>query len=444
MDNSDWSIERWRIALVLFLAFLGGILSGYWLISLVFALVGYIGWLLYKLSQLHTWLIKGAKPSLLPDSNGIWERITQQVQLTHKKSNRRKERMANLLKRLQGIITGLPYATVVLNENNEIDWANSLSNDYLNIDIKTDRGQRIDNLIRLPEVHKLLENNLNNNSDKDPNKEIEVSFATGNYGLERQVAIQIIPVEDGLKLLIARDISERINIHRMRKNFIANASHELRTPLTVIAGYLEIMQEDDNFPENLQPAILSASGQSIRMQRIIEDLLTLSRLENSELNDNSNSIINVPSVLERVYADETSLISNDTHIIKKDIDEKLKIKGSDAEIISVCSNLVHNAIRHTQDGTKITIQWQLNQYNEACLKIKDNGQGIPAEHIAHLTERFYRVDKGRSRDKGGTGLGLAIVQHIVQRHGGKLTINSVVGKGSEFIVCFPESRVVTD
>jgi len=440
MDNSDWNIERWRIALVLFLAFLGGILTGYWLISLVFALMGYIGWLLYKLSQLHIWLIKGAKPSLLPDSNGLWERITQQIQLTHKKSNRRKERMANLLKRLQGIITGLPYATVVLNENNEIDWANSLSNDYLNINIKTDRGQRIDNLIRLPEVHKILESNSSNNSTK----EIEVSFSTGDYGLERQVAIQVIPVEDGLKLLIARDISERINIHRMRKNFIANASHELRTPLTVIAGYLEIMQEDDDFPENLQPAIQSASDQSIRMQRIIEDLLMLSRLENSELNDNSNSIINVPSVLERVYADETSLIENNSHIIEKDIDENLKLKGSDAEIISVCSNLVHNAVRHTQDGTKVTIQWQLNQDKEACLKIKDNGQGIPAEHIVHLTERFYRVDKGRSRDKGGTGLGLAIVQHILQRHGGNLVINSVEGKGSEFIVCFPESRVVND
>ncbi|MEH6454922.1 MAG: phosphate regulon sensor histidine kinase PhoR [Cocleimonas sp.] len=436
MNNDDWSIERWRIVLVLFLAFLGGILTGFWLISLVFALLGYIGWLLYKLSQLHTWLIKGAKPSLLPDSNGLWERITQQIQLTHKKSDRRKERMANVLKRLQGIITGLPYATVVLNENNEIDWANAHSNEYLHIDIKKDRGQRIDNLIRLPEVHKLLENNST--------KEIEVSFSTGDYGLERQVAIQVIPVEDGLKLLIARDISERINIHRMRKNFIANASHELRTPLTVIAGYLEIMQEDDSFPENLQPAILSASDQSIRMQRIIEDLLTLSRLENSDLNDNSNNIINVPSVLERVYADETSLIENDTHVIEKDIDENLKLKGSDAEIISVCSNLVHNAVRHTQDDTKITIQWQLNQDNEACLKITDNGQGIPAEHIVHLTERFYRVDKGRSRDKGGTGLGLAIVQHIVQRHGGKLVINSMVGKGSEFIACFPSSRVVTN
>lgn len=442
MDKSDWSIERWRIALLLFIAFLGGMLTGYWLISLVFALLGYIGWLLYKLRQLHNWLIKGAKPSLLPDSNGLWERITQQVQVTHKKSDRRKKRMANLLKRQQGIITGLPYATVVLNKNNEIDWANSLSYDYLNIDIKKDRGQRIDNLIRLPEVHEILKNS--SSSDPNSNTEIEVSMPTGDYGLEKQIAIQIIPVEDGLKLLVARDISERINIYRMRKNFIANASHELRTPLTVIAGYLEIMQDDDSLPDHLKPAVKSASDQSIRMQRIIEDLLTLSRLENSELNDNSSSIINMPSVLERVSADEASMITDDTHIIKTQIDQNLKLKGSDAEIISICSNLIHNAVRHTQDGTKITILWFINKQNEACLTIKDDGQGIPAEHIAHLTERFYRIDKGRSRDKGGTGLGLAIVQHIVQRHGGQLIINSEVGKGSEFIVSFPQSRTITD
>ena len=436
MNNDDWKIERWRLMLVAFIAIIGGALSGHWLISLVFALVGYIGWSLYKLNQLHTWLNKGAKPSLLPDSNGLWERITQQVQVTHKKSDRRKERMANLLKLQQGIITGLPYATVVLNENNEIDWANELSKDYLHIDIKKDRGQRIDNLIRLPEVHKILENNSSS--------EIEVSLAASDYGLEKQIAIQIISVEKGLKLLIARDISERINIHRMRKNFIANASHELRTPLTVIAGYLEIMQGDENFPENLKLAVNSASDQSIRMQRIIEDLLTLSRLENSELNDNSHNIINVPSVLERICADETSLITNDTHVISNDIDKNLKLKGSDAEIISVCSNLVHNAVRHTQDGTHVSVKWELTQDKEARLSIIDNGQGIPAEHLAHLTERFYRVDKGRSRDKGGTGLGLAIVQHIVQRHGGQLIINSNVGLGSEFIVTFPEHRVVVD
>ena len=436
MDNSDWGIERWRIMLVLFVAFLGGIVTGYWLISLIVSLVGYIGWLLYKLQQLHTWLIKGAKPSLLPDSNGMWERITQQIQLIRKKSNRRKDRMANLLKRLQGIITGLPYATVVLNQNNEIDWANSLSNDYLNIDIKKDRGQRIDNLIRLPKVHKILE--------KNSSKEIEVSFQTGDYGLERQVALQVIPVQGDLKLLIARDISERNKINRMRKNFIANASHELRTPLTVIAGYLEIMQDDKNLPENLQAAVLAAADQSIRMQRIIEDLLTLSRLENSELNDNSSSIIDVPSVLERICDDETTLIADDTQIIEKEIDETLKIKGSDAEIISVCSNLIHNSIRHTQDGTKVKVIWKKTTEGEGYLSIIDDGQGIPAEHLIHLTERFYRVDKGRSRDKGGTGLGLAIVQHIIQRHGGQFDIKSEVGKGSVFSVFFPASRVVID
>ena len=436
MDNSDWSIERWRIVLVLFLAFLGGLLTGYWLISLIISLAGYIGWLLYKLKQLHTWLMKGAKPSLLPDSNGIWERITQQIQLIHKKSNRRKDRMASLLKRLQGIITGLPYATVVLNGNNKIDWANGISNEYLNIDIKKDRGQRIDNLIRLPEVHKILE--------KNSKKEIEVSFSTGDYGLERQVAIQVIPVQGDLKLLVARDISERANIHRMRKNFIANASHELRTPLTVIAGYLEIMQEDDKLPESLQPAVLAAADQSIRMQHIIEDLLTLSRLENSELNDNSSSIINVPSVLERICDDEATLITDNTHIIDKDIDSTLKIKGSDAEIISVCGNLIHNSIRHTQDGTKVKVVWVKTADGGGCLSVIDDGQGIPAEHLMHLTERFYRVDKGRSRDKGGTGLGLAIVQHIIQRHDGNLDIQSEVGKGSVFSVCFPASRVITD
>jgi len=436
MDNSYWKVERWRIALVLFIALLMGLFSSEWMMALALSFAGYIAWLLYKLYELHKWLETGASASNFPDSSGIWERITHQIQQTKRKSNRRKKKMSTILKRLQGIIMGLPYATVVLNGHNEIDWTNKISKELLNIDIKVDRGQRIDNLIRLPAVSKLLE--------KNSKKEIEVSFNSGEFGLEKQIALQIIPVQGDLKLLIARDVSERSNIQKMRKNFIANASHELRTPLTVIAGYLEIMQEDENLPDNLQPAVDSASEQSIRMQRIIEDLLTLSRLENSELNQDSSKIVNVPSILRQICADEKTLIENDSHTIESDIDKDLKIKGSDAEILSVCSNLVHNAVRHTQDGTTIQVQWQRNQNQEACLTVKDNGQGIPAEHIAHLTERFYRVDKGRSRDKGGTGLGLAIVQHIVQRHGGSLIINSEVGKGSEFIGCFPKNRVVTD
>ncbi|KAG1682750.1 Phosphate regulon sensor protein PhoR [Nymphon striatum] len=406
-------------------------LSGYWFASLSIALTSYIAWLLYKLQQLHSWLERGATNQQLPDNDGIWERISHQVQGLQKKSDKRKRRMANLLKRFQGIITGLPYATVVLNGRNEIDWANKISKEYLNIEIKRDRGQRIDNLIRVPEVQRAFE--------KNSTIDIEVSLP---HNSNRQIALQLIPVEKDLKLLIARDISERENTLQMRKNFIANASHELRTPLTVIAGYLEIMQEDDSVPEHLRTAILSASDQSNRMQSIIEDLLTLSRLENSSLNDKSSTIIDIPSLLLSICGDEKTLITNNSHTIKTDIDYDLKIKGSAAEITSVCSNLIHNSIRHTQDGTEVTVQWKKTNAGEACLHVIDNGQGIPSEHLIHLTERFYRVDKGRSRDKGGTGLGLAIVQHIIQRHGGKLSINSKVSKGSTFSACFPEDRIV--
>ena len=142
--------------------------------------------------------------------------------------------------------------------------------------------------------------------------------------------------------------------------------------------------------------------------------------------------------------DETTLIRDETHTLTMDIDESLSIKGSEAEIISLCSNLIHNAVRHTQDNTKIQIIWEKNDKGEGVLSVIDDGQGIPAEHLSRLTERFYRVDKGRSRDRGGTGLGLAIVQHIIQRHGGKLEISSEVAKGSEFLIYFTADRLVTD
>jgi len=162
------------------------------------------------------------------------------------------------------------------------------------------------------------------------------------------------------------------------------------------------------------------------------------------LNDNTNTIINISSLLERICVDETTLVRNNTHTITTDIDSDLKIKGSEAEIISLCSNLIHNAVRHTQDGTTVHVVWEKNTRGEGVLSVIDNGQGIPTEHLVHLTERFYRVDKGRSRDSGGTGLGLAIVQHIIQRHGGKLEISSEVGGGSVFSIHFTSDRLVLD
>lgn len=431
MDSNYWSLERWRFVLVLFAGFVGGLLSGYWLISFIISLVVYIGWLLFKLQQLHNWLEKGGKASAIPDSDGIWERINFHINKTQKRSDRRKERMGTLLKRFQGIITNLPYATVVLTRNNEIDWANTLSVDLLKIDIKKDRGQRVDNLIRDPKVQKLL--------SKNKQKEIEISAP---HNRQLKLALQLIPIQGDLKLLIARDISERVYLQQMRKNFIANASHELRTPLTVIAGYLEILQMNKELPEVLMPAIESASEQSARMQSIIEDLLTLSRLENSELSEDNDTVLDMAEIIKRICDDERTVDDKGHSVNLEELDSGLRLKGAQAEIVSVCSNLIHNAIRYTPAGTKIIIRWKKLPTGEALFSVEDKGQGIAPEHIAHLTERFYRVDKGRSQDAGGTGLGLAIVQHIIQRHGGRLRIQSIVGQGSSFSAYFPIDRVI--
>jgi len=422
-----WSVERWRLLLVLFAGFLGGLLSGYWLVCFIISLLGYIGWLLYKLQQLHNWLEHGGRATSIPDSNGIWERINYHIQTTQKKSNTRKKLMGKLLKRFQGIITSLPYATVVLTGNNEIDWSNKASARLLKLNLKTDRGQRLENFIRIPQIHTLLSNNKQ--------KEIEVNSPFDDHV---KLAIQLILIQNDLKLLIARDISERVDLQEIRKNFIANASHELRTPLTVIAGYLEIMQSEADLPEYLQPAVHAAAEQSARMQRIIEDLLTLSRLENSDIDGEKVDLIEMAQIINSICKNE-KLLDENSHLIITQLDKTLKISGIKMEIISVCTNLIHNAIRYTPKDTQITIRWyKKEETGEAIFSVEDKGDGIATEHLSHLTERFYRIDKGRSRDTGGTGLGLAIVQHIVQRHGGRLDIQSNVGEGSMFSVVFPE------
>ena len=428
--NSYWAKELWRLALVLFLALLGGMLSELWLISLCVALMGYIAWILHKLQQLYNWLVNGGRRRRTPDSDGIWEAVNHQIQNIQNKSNKRKTRMAKLLKRSRGIITSLPYAAVVLNGNNEIEWANETAEQLLRINKSKDQGQRIDNLVRIPEFSTIL-------SSRE-SKEIEIDAPREAH---EKLAIQLIPIKSDLKLLIARDISERIHIQEMRKHFIANASHELSTPLTVIIGYLEMITTDDHLPDHLQKASNTAYEQSERMQKIIEELLQLSRLERSDMIEHGNAVIDMASLLSSICVEETAQTFEKTHRFETDLDEHLNLKGSETEIVSLCSNLIHNAVRHTPPGTLIKVHWRKSPGDEACLAVEDNGRGIPEEDLPHLTERFYRADKGRSGTKGGTGLGLAIVQHIVQRHNGRLDIQSTLGKGSLFKVCFPEDRV---
>ncbi len=429
MRESILQLESTRIALVLFVTLLGGLLTDAWLVSLLLALLVYIGWSLYKLQQFYDWLEGGSKASQVPDCDGAWERISYQIQRQQKKSQERKKRMSTLLKRMQRIIKGLPYATVVLNGNSEIDWANRRSTQLLGIEVGRDRGQRIDNLVRVPKLHKALE--------KGKDREIEIDSPKDQ---KTKLALQLLTIHTDLKLLIARDISERVHLSEMRKSFISNASHELRTPLTVISGYLEMLGQSDDLPESLSRVVESSEEQSNRMRNIIEDLLALSRLESSELSEDAIQPLDIGEVVEQLCRDQLTLFDQGEQIEKK-IDNGIALLGVETEIVSLCSNLINNAIRYNPEGTRIEVSWQRDSGGGACLTVRDHGEGIAERHLAHLTERFYRVDQGRSREQGGTGLGLAIVLHIVQRHGGQLEVESQVGIGSTFRACFPAVQI---
>ncbi|CAC9504339.1 Phosphate regulon sensor protein PhoR (SphS) (EC 2.7.13.3) [uncultured Gammaproteobacteria bacterium] len=418
MKPSILSIEKWRIAIVIFIILIGGLLTDAWLISIALSLFGYIVWMYYKIYQFYTWIINGTSQSNVPDSDGIWDKINYKVLQDKNKSSDRKKRMNALLKRSQSILKGFPYAAIVLNQNNEVDWSNSKSSVLLNI-VKNDRGQRINNLIRSPKLYKLL-------SANEDGSEIEIESPKDS---STQLVLKIIAIGADSKLLIARDITQRNKTLEMRKSFISNASHELRTPLTVISGYLEMIKEDKNLPKSLSNPIDTSYEQTKRMQNIIEDLLTLSRLESTDDIQDISTSINMEKVINHVCQDLNQAVT-----IEINTDEV--IVGVETEIISLCTNLIQNAIFYTPKGTKIIVRWHADGSNKLCLDVQDFGKGIPNKHLAHLTERFYRVDKGRSKEQGGTGLGLAIVSHIAQRHNAVLTIDSKVGSGSTFKVCF--------
>jgi len=317
-----------------------------------------------------------------------------------------------------------------LTENHEIRWANVAARRLLNIQPDRDVGQRVDNLVRTPEFREFLY------SDADQ-EELEIHSPVAP---EIVLAVRLVRTGKNMKVLIAADMTQRVQLREMRKAFVADVSHELRTPLTVIKGYLELLHEDDKVPDDIAALLTQISTQSDRMQGIVNDLLRLSRIEGNALGENEGSIIDVPTLINSMIAPLYEM--SDQHYIKIHLDPDLGLLGSENEIYSACNNLLTNAVRYTDPGTTIEVTWFMDDDGQAAYRVSDNGQGIEARHLARLSERFYRVDAGRSRDSGGTGLGLAIVKHAAQRHGGKLEIQSTPGSGSEFRISFPASRCV--
>ena len=418
--------DNWRLLMVISVAGFIGLLLDQMLVFLLLASLGYAIWQQYNWYNLWRWL-DNPQQRRSPSAEGVIDEVCRLIEQLHQRNASRKKKLTTYLKRFQTATAALPDAVVVLNENNEVEWANLAARHLLGIRWPRDGNShvRINNLIRDPAFQQLL---------LAPVSESDAVVVTSPVNDVVQLEMQLVAYMDGGRLLLARDISQTIKLQRMRRDFVANASHELRTPLTVLRGYLEALTpESDN--EQWQMALPVMRQQSERMHLMIKDLLALSQLETGE-----KTLRRLPAdimhLLRSIEHDVESLEQYRDHQIELQFETDKWLVCDMDEMRSAVSNLVFNAVKYTPAGTRIILRWR-NEGEGACIDVEDEGEGIAEHHLERLTERFYRVDKGRSVDAGGTGLGLAIVKHVLQRHGALLTISSEQGKGSCFSCHFP-------
>ena len=400
--------------------------------ALIVFSIGITLYLLHHLFWLDKLLAWYQKPDLnsMPTGSGIWEDVFANIYHEQRRHNRSKIQLSSALDRFRHAASALPDGVVLLDDDNKIEWCNRPAERHLGLSLKQDTNHPIVYLVRNTEFTRYLDHHI----DVDPIK--LKSWIQSDMTLE----IQLVAFGSNQKLLISRDISQVEKLEHMRRDFIANVSHELRTPLTVVGGFLETLSDMDGaVPEHLSHYFGMMQEQTSRMRLLIEDLLTLSQLESGATSPDE-TVLDVPALLNTILNESKSL-SNGRHTITLEADKTLYLSASNQELHSAFGNLVSNAIRYTPDGGSIDMNWQtINQ--EAVFSVTDTGLGIEPQHISRLTERFYRVDRSRSRETGGTGLGLSIVKHILNRHQGRLEISSEFGKGSTFKAVFPKSRIV--
>jgi two-component system phosphate regulon sensor histidine kinase PhoR len=383
---------------------------------------------LRRLAALEYWSLSPDSRNV-PEAPGLWDDVFTRLNKLMRKQHEEREKHATALHQIEQATSALPEGVVILDEADHIEWCNPLAESHFGLDSIRDVGQQITYLARQPEFVQYL--------------------AVGSYdaplilrGMRQEdmvLSVKVVPYGINKKLLISRDITHFERIETMRRDFVANVSHELRTPLTVVNGFVETLQDMPKLDNEMSRRALALMGeQTRRMEGLVDDLLTLSRLENS-LNTLAEEVVDVPVLLQSLHQDGQAL-SAGKHIIKLEIASEAKLQGNNAELRSAMGNLVSNAVRYTPQGGEIVMRWCELADGKVVFSVQDSGIGISPEHIPRLTERFYRVDRSRSRETGGTGLGLAIVKHIVNRHQGNLEIASAEGKGSTFSIVFPVKR----
>ncbi len=380
---------------------------------------------------LERWLqVSDHTPASIPAGSGAWDDVFAHLARYVRQHSQSQELLSLALERMRRVTSAMPDGIVILDESNRIEWCNPVAEQHLGINLSLDAGQQITYLVRQISFVEYLA------ARKYSNPLILKQMRQQSL----IVSLQLVPYGYKQKLLISRDITRFEKVETMRRDFIANVSHELRTPLTVIGGFLETLSADGNVNADFNKRALALmSEQTTRMQRLVEDLLILSRLEN-EQNKVNEKTVDVVSLLHGIQQDAESL-SAGRHHIKLNIATQDQLLGSEEELRSAFANLISNAIRYTPDEGEININWE-TQDGRGLFFVQDSGIGIEPEHIPRLTERFYRVDSSRSRETGGTGLGLAIVKHVLNRHQARLEIISRAGKGSRFNIWFPAKRLI--
>ncbi len=396
--------------------------AGWWLAAAALL------YLVYTLRHLY-WLdraLDGHRRVPLFETRGLWAEVFARVDKLRAKARNRKKKYHRLLREVRESTGALADGGIILNADNEIMWFNPAAARLLGLNHATDIGHRIDNLLRHPDFAAYL---------KAPTGDgITVASPRNDAGW---LHVQIIPYGTDQRLAIIRDVTNEKNVERTRRDFVANASHELRSPLTVISGYLEALQDAGDVPEAWQVPVAEMQRQAERMTRILRDLIELTRLETADASA-ARDFIDVGGMLKPIVQEFQGRLGPTVELA---LETDAALLGKESELHSIFYNLVNNAVRFTPPAGSVRVVWRAAD-GGAVFEVIDTGIGIPEEQIPRVTERFYRVDPGRSRASGGTGLGLAIVKHALQRHEGELSIASREGEGSSFSCRFPRDRVV--
>ena len=429
MFRSGLTTEFWWLCVYLGLCTVLGLSVEALAEVLVVALSLYIIWLFVHLRALEQWLER-TRLSSPPENtfSGIWGQLAYDIKLLCHRYEKDKTRLQTVVARVQDMTSALSDGVVLLNKRQNIEWWNSAAADLYDFR-DSDRNHKIANIIRHP---RFLDYYDSENYDTPLD-------LTSSRNTDQRLQFQIHPFGKGERLLIIRDITRVYNLEKMRRDFVANVSHELRTPLTVIRGYVETFSHAKELPQKWAKPMEQMESQGKRMTSLINDLIILAKLETDEKDTQAKPVF-IHNLIDIVINDAKAVDSDKQHIFSNQIEPEMSILGNEKELRSAFSNLVVNAAKYSPHGGTISITSKI--FADQCvISVQDSGMGIEPKHIPRLTERFYRVDEGRSVATGGTGLGLAIVKHVLIRHEASLRISSDVGRGSEFSCYFPTKLI---